>query len=308
MFFALDKNSGEARWTYDFKQDGGQPGFHGAPLMADELIITGSDGGRAESATGYICAFEKASGKVRWKHQVKFGVSADLVRSGDRLYVVTMSDELLCLELATGKVVWSFAGAAPRDDQLSGRAPVAAGNQIIFATLSGQIHSFDAGTGKSVWMHESGSPVSGAPVIRGNDLYFATLNGRAHRLNAKTGALTASFQLEGIAGTPVIVGDSLLILHGKDAQDLWLTSLDLNLNRIKWQQKNNWCSLRPHPWRDAALIGNTRGEIVAVNLSDGAILWSVKLRGPIRGLSSADDKLYVSTQRGMIFAASAGKH
>lgn len=296
---------------YDIKKDGSQTSFHGDPVMTDELIIIGTDGDRTANAVGHVYAFEKTTGKVRWKYPVKGGVPTDVVRSGPLLFAVTMADELICLELQTGKLKWSFAGE-PQDDRLLSRAPAVAGSQVFFGTRGGQVYSFDAKTGRQLWQRNLAVPVSASVITQGNELYVGTVNGKLFRLSQQTGEVLSEVTLEGaVSGAPVVAGSLLLVMHGKDEQDLFLTALDLSLRKTLWQQKNNWCSSRPHLWRGLALSGNTRGEVAAVRLQDGAIQWSEKLRGPVRSIGSEpegkDASIYVGTQRGMLFAFDAEK-
>ena len=58
---ALDKETGEERWSYDIRKDGDQKEFHSDPLVTEKLIITTTDGNM-----GHVYAFDKRSGAVRW--------------------------------------------------------------------------------------------------------------------------------------------------------------------------------------------------------------------------------------------------
>jgi outer membrane protein assembly factor BamB len=90
-----DRQSGQRRWSYDIKKDGNQNSFHGNPLITDDLILIGTDG-----AMGHVYAFERATGKVVWKHAITRSVSGnggattDVLGSGANAYVVTIGDEL----------------------------------------------------------------------------------------------------------------------------------------------------------------------------------------------------------------------
>ena len=52
-FYALDKKTGEVRWSYDIKKDGDQTSFHGNPLITEDLIIIGTDGRSGSSTLRY---------------------------------------------------------------------------------------------------------------------------------------------------------------------------------------------------------------------------------------------------------------
>ena len=81
------------KWQYDISKDGDQRQFHGDPLIADELVVIGTDGN-----IGHVYAFERYTGIVRWKYRVnERGVASDIVRLGDSVYAVTLGNELLSL-------------------------------------------------------------------------------------------------------------------------------------------------------------------------------------------------------------------
>lgn len=43
IFYALNKATGELRWSYDIRKDGKQISFHGNPLIVDDMILIGTD-------------------------------------------------------------------------------------------------------------------------------------------------------------------------------------------------------------------------------------------------------------------------
>jgi outer membrane protein assembly factor BamB len=80
----------------------------------------------------------------------------------DRIYLSHGSGSLTCLELASGKMLWTqtvAAAAVPADPQ--GRpagwasAPVADGKQVAFATFDGQLAAYDR-DGKQLWSKPTG--------------------------------------------------------------------------------------------------------------------------------------------------------
>src|SRR5713226_3709202 len=104
MIRALDNKAGQVKWSYDIRKDGEQSQFHGDPLITDELVVIGTDG-----KIGHVYAFERATGAVRWKYRVnERGVASDVVRLGHYVYAVTLGDELICLDLESGRAKWSF--------------------------------------------------------------------------------------------------------------------------------------------------------------------------------------------------------
>lgn len=303
VFTALDVRTGQVRWTYDIRPDGNQTSFHGDALVTDDLVLTGTDGGPAPTAIGHLYAFAKSTGKVRWKHQVKFGVMTDVVRAGELIYAVTMTDDLLCLELATGRLRWSLAGELAPHDRMLSHAPVVANGILYFGTLKGQVKALDARNGRLVWVRDLGAPVTSSPLINDKSLYVGTGDGTLYQLSLSTGTINNRVTLNGAINTaPVLIGSVLLVLHGKDEQDQTLSAVDVSLQKTIWQRADNWCTKRPVLWRGVALMGNRRGEVTAVQPGDGAGKWTQKLRGPLRSVTGNNDLIYAANQRGVIFA------
>jgi outer membrane protein assembly factor BamB len=107
MIRPLDDKTGKVKWSYDIRKDGEQSQFHGDPLVTEELVIIGTDG-----KIGYVCAFERSTGAVRWRYRVdERGVASDIVRLEGNVYAVTLGDELVSLDLKSGNLIGLFAPA-----------------------------------------------------------------------------------------------------------------------------------------------------------------------------------------------------
>ncbi len=60
--------------------------------------------------------------------------------------------------------------------------------------------------------------------------------------------------------------------------------------------------MRPHLWRGAVLAGDEGGELDALAVEDGAVLWARHLDGVIRGIGHEGDLLFVGTLKGAVYA------
>ena len=118
LVHGVDKATGTPRWRYDASRDGGHPEFHGAPLVAGDVVVLSSDDRRPDGV-GHVYAIEASSGSVRWKTRIGRGSMTDVVRREGRLYVVTLDSVLLALDLASGRQAWSFRAASPLDASMA---------------------------------------------------------------------------------------------------------------------------------------------------------------------------------------------
>jgi outer membrane protein assembly factor BamB len=309
-FYAFDKQTGQRRWSYDIHKDGDQTSFHGNPLVTDDSIIIGTDG----QGAGHVYAFERATGKVRWKYAVargipgNFGATTDILRSGANAYVLTIGDELICLDIKTGQQVWSFQSSFARDKFAWSRRPAVAAGRVFFGGVDGVLYALDAKSGKELWKRDFGSRISVHLTSFGDALYLGTASGHFYRVSQKTGAVVTDFTL-GITpvGVPVIAGDALLVFlnsKGGDGGAEALACLDLSLTKIRWSQKDSsgWSMTRPYLWRGDVLAGNEAGEVLAFRINDGSRQWAHRFKGTIRSIGGSGDTLYVGTLNGTIYA------
>lgn len=314
-FFALDRKTGQVRWSYNIGQDGDQTSFHGNPLVVGDQVITGTDG----SGIGHVYSFDIATGKVRWKYPITKGVPngvglpTDIVRLGDSLFGVTFGDELVSLDVNSGKVNWTFASGYDGKAFRWSQSPAVAADMIFFGGINGTVYGLHNQSGQIIWKRDLASRVSTNLTTAGKDLYVGTADGFIRRLNAKTGEITAEMKLETTpVGWPTVTGGSLLVFlnrGGGSGGAQSLLCIDRSLKKIEWRQaaSSSWSVTRPFLWRSTVLAGNEEGEVRAFRLSDGVGQWTIKLKGTIRSFGSDDKVLYIGTLAGMVTAYQPGK-
>ena len=315
-FFALDRQTGKVRWSYDIGQDGNQTSFHGSPLVVNDQVITGTDGG----GIGHIYAFQIATGKVRWKYPItkgapnSIGVPSDILRISNNIVGVAFGDELISLKAQTGQVNWTFtSGPSESKFRQWPQSPAVGVDRVFFGGINGTVYALAAQSGEVIWKRDLGSRVSTNLTVEGNAIYAGTANGNIFRLNTKTGEVTSQMKLETTpVGWPTLAGDSLLVYlnpNGGAGGAEALLSLDPALTHIRWQQQasSNWSLTRPFVWHSSVLAGSEKGEVKAFRLSDGAEQWAVTLKGTIRSVGSDSEVLFIGTLGGMVYAYRPGK-
>jgi outer membrane protein assembly factor BamB len=299
MFYALDRATGLPRDRHDvFSEDSTHRQFHGDALLDDGLLLIGTDAG--EGDTAYVFAFERGTAKVRWRRAMNRGVTCDIARWRDRRYVVTLLDELVCFDFATGAIRWSYqAKSSLRNDRAS--SPVVVGDRVAFADHDGTVHAFDAATGRALWHAPQIDPLTTWMVAADSSLMFMRGQDALIRLDPATGRERKRTIVRGgpYSGPIANLGDSTLLLLGAKA----LTALDLVRDRVRWSHSHTgeWTSSRPYVWRDMALAGD-RGRLVAYRLADGAERWTHALEGVVRGIGTYGDTLYVGMFKGQVHA------
>ena len=296
MIRALDKNSGRVKWGYDIRKDGQQSQFHGDPLITDELVVIGTDG-----TIGHVYAFDRATGAVRWKYKVsERGVASDVLRMGHNVYAVTLGDELVCLDLETGKHKWSFRSGSSANDSHWTSSPAVTTDRVYFGGLDGSVYALDPQSGKQIWKKDLGARVATSIAVQGRDLYVGTSNRHIYRLDGISGDVLSDFPTEAAPrGHLLVASDSLVVFLGDEI----LASLDLSLKKLRWsaEASKEWTSARPYLWQGMVLAGN-RHELTALGIADGTRLWSYQFPETVRGIGISDRILYVGSLAGPVFA------
>src|SRR5260370_19492028 len=298
MIRALDNKTGKVKWSYDIRKDGEQSQFHGDPLVTDELVILAPDGN-----IGHVYAFERSTGTVRWKYRVdERGVASDIARLEGNVYAVTLGDELVSLDLKSGKPNWTFRGGYSGQDCLTCSSPVAAEGQVYFGGLDGFAYALNAQTGKLIWKRDLGAKVTTSAAIRGRDLYLGTAKRHLYRLNIDSGEVLSDSATDAAPNGHLTVADgSLVVFLGDEI----FASFDLDLKKLRWsvEASKEWTSARPYLWHGNVLAGNRR-ELIAFAPTDGTRVWAHQFPETVRGIGTSDEVLYVGSICGPIFAYS----
>ena len=299
FFRALNKKTGTLAWAYDTKQDGGPARFHGDPVVTPELVVVGSDRVRSEGG-GYIYAFERTTGKLRWKYSAGDGVVTDIVQDASSIFAVTWADELVSLDLVTGRERWKFSSGVVNDDLLVNSSPALAAGRVFFGGMNGTVYALEARTGRAVWKRELGLRISTSIAARDESLYVGTIAGRLYMLSTGAGAILADYPLNAKAdGTITVAGDSILVSLG----DAAVVCLDRQLKTLKWLKETpkQWTTAKPYVIRGTAVLADDE-NVFGFKLSDGSEVWSHHSQGIVRGIGSEGIVFYVGTLKGMVYA------
>ncbi len=305
VLYAFDRVSGDPRWAFDTEVDGYRGNFHGKPIVEDDLLIIGTD----STETGFIYAFELETGALKWKREFPEGVAADLLRFGDAVIAVTLSDRVYALDVATGKTIWSHGDGAAQspDDEFSERfrwtaSPATDGKRIFWASLSGELQALDPKNGATVWATALGAAVTAYPIRDGNAVIVGTEDGKLHRVNTRTGKHEATFDLGATPRFQITpTGSNYLVLLEPGNT---FVAVDRRLTKILWRAEapEVWTSLQPTMWRGSILLGDSLGELSARDPATGKVRWSFTLEGDLRGLGGDGTTLFAGNLQGRLFA------
>lgn len=286
-------------WEYDTRLDGAEVEFHGDALVTEDLVVTGSDH-RQQDGVGHVYAFGREDGQLRWKYTIPHGVATNVVAAGARAFAVTLDDELVCLDLSTGRALWTHATGFYNPEFLFNSTPAVDKDRVFFGGLDGTVYALNGVSGEIIWKRQLRSGVSTSVLLVDQALLLGTTDGRFYRLDRTTGDPTAELQMERMpTGRLTAAKDCILGFLGPQT----LGCVEPSLRRIRWTRQfpKEWSSARPYLWGDAVLVAS-EAELSAFRLPDGRPAWSQMLEGTIRGIGSSGDVLYIGTLNGAVYA------
>jgi outer membrane protein assembly factor BamB len=304
-FYALNKTTGEVQWSYDIRKDGKQQSFHGDPLVTNDLILIGTDRSCDPEGVGHVYAFERESGKVRWKYG-STSVPTDIVQVGSNVLFGSFQDQWSSVDLRTRNLNWKFSTGATNPDCHMPKAPVTDGNRLLIVGLDGVIYSLEARSGRVTWKRKLPASPSTGLALKEKSIYVGTNDQRIYRLNTETGAVISELAVEATpVGRLAFSNDSLFVFLENASERMgYIISVDSKLARVRWNQRSSpdWASERPHLWKESVVAGNCRGGLFAFRATDGEPQWNLSLKGCIRSIGSSDSMLFAGVQEGTIYA------
>jgi len=274
--------------------------FHGDPLITSEVVVVGADPG-----TGGVHAFDRATGRQRWKYAAGKGVYGAIAGLGQLAYAIRGESELLALEIGSGSVRWSFPV-----DVWGWMGPAAAAGRVFVGSRDGSLYALSAETGRVEWRTNLGASISTSVTATPAGVFVGTGNGTMFRIDAERGTVLASIKVDEKLkprSDPIVTTDALLVLLTDEGDDRRaLVSVDLTLARVRWRQTAGkpWSTSRVFVSGDAAIVGTSAGDVVAYCTTDGAMSWSQHVTGSVRAVGGWENTLYVGTTDGDLYAVS----
>lgn len=312
---AFDTKTGERKWERDT-----------TPEESDDKAIGGGlavDGDTLYATTGFgnVFALEAKTGAVKWRKALLKPLRAAPTVGDNRIYVVSIDNDLNALAAANGDILWHQSGIAESATLMGASSPAVDGDNVVVAYNSGEIFGLRAQNGRISWNYSLAAPaqvgalpaiadIRGLPVIDHGRIYAISHSGRIAAIDQRSGDRVWESDIGGI-DTPVVAGDAVFV-YGGDSQ---LIALTRDSGRILWVKslpKLTDPSDKDSDrlvWAGPLLAGerlwmvNAQGHLASFSPQDGASLDSIDLGDPLY-LSPvvADRTFYVVRDDGTLIA------
>lgn len=265
------------------------------PILVGDLVIQGNglDG---------LVAYEKTSGRLKWRLPITNGVEPSAALIKDRLFVGASDGNFYSIAASTGQIQWSFS---TKSENLS--TPLLDEGIVYFLAGNNVFYALDAATGRQIWLYSrqdtSQFSIRGGSqaALKDGMLYVGFSDGSLVALNARTGASAWELQLNrnkkfrDVDATPVIDNNQLYIAGYDDK--LYCVSLDKG--EVLWRADGGGYSAVTLAG-DKLFYPTSSGEVLALKKSNGDKVWSFKLQD---GMATQ-----VATYKGtLVFGESQGK-
>ncbi len=191
---------GEQRWR--FRVPGG-------PVMGTPAVV----GNRtfAAGCDSTLHVIDLGSGRETG-NTIDLGgqVGASVAVLSDRLYVGTMSSQVLGIDWMKGEILWSFEAASRRQPFFS--SPAVTDQLVIVGSRDHRVYALDRQTGQPVWSFPTRKKVDSSPVVVGQRVFVGSSDGNLYVLDLDNGTELQKFALgSAITASPAVGGNCLVI-------------------------------------------------------------------------------------------------
>jgi outer membrane protein assembly factor BamB len=214
---------------------------------------------------------------VAWRTSIGSGssrsgrVASPPVVADGRIFVMDAGTQLTALDAASGSRLWTFDVEPEKEDAGGTGGGVSYDRgRVYVGTGYAQVIALEAETGKEIWRQTLTAPVRAGPTIGAGRLFATTVDNQLHALDLSTGR--RQWAHSGITETAGFYGGSSPAVEGT-----------------------------------IAITTFSSGEIFALRVDNGRVLWSDSLAGALRAdpvSSMADIHGLPVVDRGQVFAAS----
>jgi outer membrane protein assembly factor BamB len=165
--FALDRETGHRRWTYDAggrEEHGG--GVWGQPAVVGDTVVVGvststqtnADPSDPDDYTHRVVGLDRQTGTERWSVEFDAEVWGGPTRDAGSVLVTTRGGTVARLDAATGDVAWTTSFETGFD-----RGALLVGDRAVVATVAGTVRELAPESGDKGWVGTlSGEPTDWA--------------------------------------------------------------------------------------------------------------------------------------------------
>ncbi|MHC4598660.1 MAG: outer membrane protein assembly factor BamB family protein [Planctomycetota bacterium] len=176
--------------------------INGAPALVRGIAVFGGCDARVYEVDGL------AGKEVRSVDAGSY-IAASAAVEGDRAYVGHYDNELICIDLVKGTVVWRYAG---KGEGAFFASPAVRGDRVVTGCRDGRVHCVRSRDGGVLWTFDTKGDVDASPVIAGDKVVAPSTDGTLYVLSLEDGRRLWSFPVgASILGSPAVAGGMVIV-------------------------------------------------------------------------------------------------
>ena len=275
-------------WTYP-AEPRAQLNFFARPTIAENQIFLGdygaSGGFFSPNVVVSIYALNNAGSAAPTTGWTNEDVASDRIIAAPavadgRVFVPTADNFLIALDAETGEEIWSFEAG-----HSFWAHPVVVDGVIYQSSMDHNVYALDSSNGSVLWQSPLNGAVPSAPAYVDGTLYVGSFGGVMHALDASTGEELWAFDADGwIWSTPSVVDDMILFADGSGN----IFAISTDGGQELWRQQAKGTVQAATLAHDGivyvgavGLEDEAVGQILALDLNDGSIVWEKPTAAPI---------------------------
>jgi outer membrane protein assembly factor BamB len=296
-------------------------GYSGPIVAADRVFVLETTGAESEG----MRAFDRATGRQLWKAEWRGGTTVRLparsrgsfVKStpaydGERVYAAGMSEVLVCLNAATGAILWSCDFPKLYGTKVPGfgcvSSPLVVGEHVYMQAANSFI-KLDKRTGVLVWrtliaekvriLTDDGGEASPVfAVIQKQPQLVVQARSGLHGVEPEHGRVLWTQQTDAFMDndilTPTVLGDYIFTACQKGGVSLYY----IRRVGVGFGAQTVWHQSRPSGYMSSPVVVGERGYLYAessrlacINLRTGEAVYTSKPFGPYWSMATQGDEI-----------------
>lgn len=302
-------NSAKPVWTASVGT-----GFSAISVSGGKAITMGN----VDKNTDVVTCFDAQTGKVLWTHRYEEPLTPNLYEGGPnatpaihehKVYTISKSGKMFCLNLDSGEVIWQKQAGAKKPEWGFAGSPLIYQDKIIYNVGSHGL-ALNKDTGSLVWQSGTGEAgyASAVPfALNGQEQLALFCKDQFFSVNPMAGNVFWSYPWKTSwnvnASDPIIQEDEILITSGYNHGAALVKVVEEKPEKV-WENKNMRSQLSGPVLIDGYLYGMDDVQLVCLDWKTGEKKWEEKSIGK-GSLMAAGEKLIVLSEKGRLVIARA---
>jgi outer membrane protein assembly factor BamB len=204
-------------------------------------------------------------------------------------------DRLLCLNLLTGKKVWSIIEIG---NVFS--SPTIHNNRLYFGADDNKLYCYDIESREEIWSYETGDNVRSSAAISDGKVYVGSDDFNLYCLDSETGNMSWSYLTEGkVFSSPAVYNGKVYF----GSCDYNIYCLDAETGELIWTfETNYYVESSPSIMDDRMFIGSADDNLYCLDLETGNLIWKYDTGDMVYSSpASGDNKVYINSIRNNLY-------